>query len=468
MVAAMGPATCRGSFNERFKRIVRGNWSDSMGYAITVAYSRGDYSRGDCEQLTAVLTPLVAADQQAVARSRSLKIKRERAPDRSTFWSCGDAVLEWVDECKHRLVWTTADGRRSIWSRSAKEAAEAECYDNEPDNIVAFPWLLTSSPPMQNQDMPSDIIHDGARIAALLDIRQMIGARREAQERLTHILMDHDLHPGNGDYLVPGAESTLWQTLPVLESLRRNITDRIRRIPHEANAHCISWSSDAEVRVGHHRIDLSTRRRDIATLEARWALPADHPHYSRKRLEIGRLLALYSVFDNPLSNKRSGMQLALAPDIRCQCDYELFASPLNAVVPNGRFASKWPHIEWRFGSLGSYPSVLQTLEIDTIVCVNPPFTEAYLNDVMSRLAELKLRFRLRLAVPILDVPWRKKLQNSLPSAQLLHTYYDATNEQVAETMTPTLLWEDPRCPPRWPTSGPLLRDDGDYCCDLQI
>jgi len=100
--------------------------------------------------------------------------------------------------------------------------------------------------------------------------------------------------------------------------------------------------------------------------------------------------------------------------------------------------------------------------------VNPPFTEAYLNDVMSRLAELKLRFRLRLAVPILDVPWRKKLQNSLPSAQLLHTYYDATNEQVAETMTPTLLWEDPRCPPRWPTSGPLLRDDGDYCCDLQI
>ena len=30
-----------------------------------------------------------------------------------------------------------------------------------------------------------------------------------------------------------------------------------------------------------------------------------------------------------------------------------------------------------------------------MVCINPPFTEAYLADVMARLAELKLRFRLR-------------------------------------------------------------------------
>lgn len=33
-------------------------------------------------------------------------------------------------------------------------------------------------------------------------------------------------------------------------------------------------------------------------------------------------------------------------------DFELFASPLNAAVPNGRFSSKWPHVEWRFGSIG--------------------------------------------------------------------------------------------------------------------
>ena len=34
-------------------------------------------------------------------------------------------------------------------------------------------------------------------------------------------------------------------------------------------------------------------------------------------------------------------------------DFEIFASPLNAAVPNGRFSSKWPHVEWRFGSIGS-------------------------------------------------------------------------------------------------------------------
>lgn len=52
---------------------------------------------------------------------------------------------------------------------------------------MSEPWL-----PL---DVPRDILYDGARIAALLDIRQMIGARSEPQERLTHILMDHDLHP---------------------------------------------------------------------------------------------------------------------------------------------------------------------------------------------------------------------------------------------------------------------------------
>jgi hypothetical protein len=248
----------------------------------------------------------------------------------------------------------------------------------------------------------ADVLHDAARIVALLDIRQMIGVRREIQERLTHILMDHDLHPGRGDYLVPVADSPLWQLLPVAETLRLSITDRIRRIPHEATSYSVSWSSDdsecemTEITIGHHRIDLRNRQRDVQALEARWALPENQ----RKYLEIARLLALYYVFDSPLSNHRSGMQLGLDPELRACCHYELFASPLNAVVPNGYFASKWPHIEWRFGSLGSYPSVLSVLPVDACVCVNPPFTEAYLADVMARLGELKLRFRIRLAVPI--------------------------------------------------------------------
>lgn len=427
---------------ERFGQLVCGRWSDSLGNSITVSFNSSSESSESESQLTAVIAPLV---NHPAAISRALKIRR---CDKGR-WRCGNSYLEWADEHKQRVVWTTEDGRRSVWSRTqaeAEQSAEVARTDR-----VAFPWLLkkvTEEDHANKDDVPSDILHDGARIAALLDIRQMIGHAREAQERLTHILMDHDLHPGRGDYLVPGADSPLWRTLPVSEALRRSITDRIRRIPHEASSHCISWIGESEVLVGHHRIDLLARQqvRDVETLDARWALA---PKDKRKPLEIARLLALYSVFDNPISIHRSGCHLGLDPELRYHCDYELFASPLNAVVPNGHYASKWPHIEWRFGSLGSYPSVLSVLPIDTVVCVNPPFTEAYLADVMARLGELKLRFRLRLAVPIQDVPWRKKLQNSLPSAQLLHTYYDATRETLAETHTPTLLWEDPRCPPRW-------------------
>ncbi|CAK0878771.1 unnamed protein product, partial [Prorocentrum cordatum] len=118
------------------------------------------------------------------------------------------------------------------------------------------------------------------------------------------------------------------------------------------------------------------------------------------QLEIARLLALYSLFDNPLSDRRNGVHLGLPPEIRQHCDFELFASPLNATVPNGRFASKWPHIEWRFGSIGKYPEVVKEIPMTSVVCVNPPFTEEYLSDVMERLAELKLRFRLRISIPI--------------------------------------------------------------------
>jgi hypothetical protein len=39
-----------------------------------------------------------------------------------------------------------------------------------------------------------------------------------------------------------------------------------------------------------------------------------------------------------------------------------------------------------------------------VLCINPPFTEAYLADVMARLPELKLRFRLRRSVNV-GFPW---------------------------------------------------------------
>lgn len=426
------------SFNDRFIKLVRGHWLDSIGNSIIVSKCADEH------ELTAVLTPLI---DHPDARDRVLTIKVAQAEQ----WRCGNADLEWLDEQQQRLVWVTEDGRRSVWSRIVDEATQ------DGNGGAAFPWLLNNAEPEPwlPLDVPRDILYDGARVAALLDIRQMIGPRTEPQERLTHILMDHDLHPMRGDYLIPGAESPLWQTLPVSDTLRQSIAQRIHRIPHEALSQRVSWSGETEVWVGHHKI--TCRTRDIQALDSRWVLP---PKDERKPLEIARLLALYSVFDNPLSNRRNGVHLGLDPELRRQSDYELFASPLNAAVSNGRFASKWPHVEWRFGSIGSYPSVLQFLPVNSIVCVNPPFTEAYLADVMARLAELKLRFRLRIAVPIQEMPWRKKLHSSLPSAELLRTYYDASSENHTDVLHPTLLWEDPRCPDRQlqQQGGPVFAD----------
>jgi len=213
--------------------------------------------------------------------------------------------------------------------------------------------------------------------------------------------------------------------------------------------------SDTEIWVGHHRITVSPK--DVRTLESRWSLDADD---ESKPLEIARLLALYSTLDTPLqmSHRRNGIHLGLDPEIRRSSDYELFASPLNAAVPNGRFASKWPHIEWQFGSMGSYPSVLDSLPEDSIVEINPPFTDAFLVDVMSHLEELKAKFRLRIAVPIKDTPWREKI-SKLPNADLLKTYWDNSSEVVIETLHSTLYWEDPACWERRPTtSAPKARD----------
>lgn len=421
---------------------LQGNWLDSAGHSIFVSESLED------QTLIAVLTPLV---KHPDVKGRILRIE----PPEEDSWHrrIGKARLEYVDTQRQRLVWVTRDGlKRNVWIRSYPGYTDGAALDSpfigeEGADIEAFPWLLNNSSldPWLPLDVPRDILYDGARVAALLDIRQMIGARSEPQERLTHILMDHDLHPARqgGDYLIPNIQSPLWQTLNVSETTRQSLLQRISQIPSDALTQRISWSGDSSVWVGRHKI--SVRARDVRVLEERWV---SHHKDERKPLEIARLLALYSIFDNPLSHRRSGLHLGLDPVIRRNSDFELFASPLNAAVPNGRFSSKWPHVEWRFGSIGSYPSVLEHLPVNSVLCINPPFTEAYLADVMARLPELKLRFRLRIAVPILEAPWRKKLQTALPVPQILKTYYDATAETPAEVLHPTLLWEDPRCPPR--------------------
>lgn len=419
------------SSRQGFRKFIAGHWVDSIGNSVLVFETLPE------TELTVVQTPFCDSSD---AKDRVLTIRlsgKYRAP------TLGNAMLEYVDEQDNRAVWVTDDGRRNTWCRGP----DVDLSQGGSGDAVAFPWLLHKAKPTPwlPMDLPRDVLYDGARVAALLDIRHMIGSNRESQERLTHILMDHDLHPNRGDYLIPGADSPLWRTLPAPDSLLRSIAARILRIPSEALSQNITWSGETEVWVGHHKI--TCRQRDIQVLNGRWVLDQKDP---RKPLEIARLLALYSVFDNPMSNRRNGVHLGLDPDLRRQSDYELFASPLNAAVGNGRFASKWPHVEWRFGSIGSYPTVLQFLPVNSVVCVNPPFTDAYLADVMARLAELKLRFRLRIAIPIQEMPWRKKLNSSLPAAELLLTYYDASMEQHTDVLHPTLLWEDPRCPMRQP------------------
>merc|ERR1719401_953620 len=167
-------------------------------------------------EMTTVIAPLV---DHPSSRDKVFPIRCGAARQ----WQCGNANLEWVDEQQGRLVWVTEDGRRSVWSRHTEGSLPDG--DGTSTTSAAFPWLLNNAEPQLwlPLDTPRDILYDGARVAALLDIRQMIGARTEPQERLTHILMDHDLHPNRGDYLIPGAESPLWQTLQVSEAIRDNI-----------------------------------------------------------------------------------------------------------------------------------------------------------------------------------------------------------------------------------------------------
>lgn len=407
-------------------KLLPGHWLDSIGNSIIVSRSSNDR-----HELISVVTPL--ADHPD-ARDRVLAIRLGA----NRQWRCGNANLAWYEEQQRRLIWVADDGRRCVWTRTSVAK-----YEEMLNNGAAFPWMLNTISPeaWMPLSMPRDILYDAARIACLLDVRQIIGVNNEAQEHLTRIIMDYDLLPGRGDYLIPGHDSPAWDDLEVSDAARKCIKERVQRVVHESLSQRIAWNGNNEIWVGHHKI--AVRDRDISRLQSRWVLA---PNDERMPLEIARLLALYSVFDNPQSSTRNGVHLGLEPLLRTQCDYELFASPLNAEVPNGCFASKWPHVEWRFGSMGSYPSVLNSLPDNSIVCVNPPFTDAYLADVMERVDEFKTRFRLRIAIPVKDSPWRAKLAAALPGAQVLRAYFDASDQKHIDVLHPTLLWEDPCCP----------------------
>lgn len=324
----------------------------------------------------------------------------------------------------------------------------------KPRDEVALPWLQGEQQEVGELpfDVADDILLDSARVACVLDLRQMIGTRSKLQEELTELLMDYDiLHPlrdweitGGANYLFPDADSQLWHRLHSPSELHRDMVARVYMLSQDPLTHQLSWSGESHIHVGHHKLPI--RQMDIQALQKRWDLPESMPNaQERQSLEMARLLALYGSLDNPLSHRRSGCHLALDPGLRRGCDYELFASPMNAAVPNGCFASKWPHIEWRFGSMGSYPSVLHDIPVGSIVCANPPFTDTYLSNFAHMLAEMKNRYRLRLSVPVREAPWREKLREMLPASKVLNSYYDASDDCYMDLLHPTLLWEDPLC-----------------------
>jgi len=196
----------------------------------------------------------------------------------------------------------------------------------------------------------------------------------------------------------------------------------------------------SEVHVGRHRVP--TTPSEIRTLRKRWTGPASDV---QRAASTARLLALYRALENPLTpdGHRGPLQFCLDPEKHkfSGVDYELFASPLNAKVSNGRFASRWPHVEADFGSLGSYPDVLDLIPDDSVVAVHPPFTEAYLDHLMNwSLDSMVSRFReLRLVVPVREAPWRGQLTR-LKGASFLRQLWDVAGCQMHSMGQPVLYW----------------------------
>jgi len=140
--------------------------------------------------------------------------------------------------------------------------------------------------------------------------------------------------------------------------------------------------------------------------------------------------------------------LSLPVSMRKECDYELFASPFNAVVPNGRYASKFPHIECRFGSIGSYPEVLKWIPRNSFLSVSPPFTRSYMDDLAGRLSSLLACFRLQLRLSLGHTRDRALLR-MLPGGQssLVQDSYDASSQcfrGAVHPAHPIVLWKDTR------------------------
>lgn len=243
---------------------------------------------------------------------------------------------------------------------------------------------------------------------------------------------------------MPAFDSPLWERLPDVP--RRNAKSRLAGFyasgvtGSDCPVEAISQDF-GQVRAGRHRFPVM--HTDLAALQRRWIGGED---LLLKADCMAHTVALYRALENPLApvDQRGALQLVCSPaaSARAGLQYELFASPFNARVENGRFASRWPHVEKYFGSLGSYPGVLDVFPEEAVVRVNPPWSEAYLEHVMGQsLERIVGRFRkVHLWVPIREAPWRSQLHR-LRGATFAKQFWDATALKERPIGQQVLYWE---------------------------
>lgn len=450
--------------------LLEGEWLDSLGHTVTVEGGQ---------------LPLNATLRRGT-KAQALSL---RCDPSSGAWACGNALLDLASSGPSCLVWTTSDGRRSVWwrERSNEQAEE----DERPPELL--PWLLvpeaiggflrgadrsSSGKPRwatitEEEDEAADRSEgesgeavsrvvssksakstrsarkeddkdsglDCSRVNAILNVRQVFGSDHKSQERLNFIIMDHDLvRKPDEDVMVPGPESPLWQRLA--ETPRRNALQILANFsPSERDGIASPAAADfSEFRCGRHRIPAAAT--DVQALMRRYSGPND---LSRRANCVAHVISLYRAMENPLVPfwQRNDMQLSWDAALRQRSNvhYELFASPFNARVPNGNYASRFPHAEAEFGSIGSYPSVIDKIPAEATIGVNPPFSDAYLEHVVGQsLDKLVDRFaRVHLTVPVREAPWRQRLQK-LEGTSLIQQFWDATASADKPLSHPVLYW----------------------------
>jgi len=409
---------------------IEGPWVDSEGCSIFVR-----------RQVHTLPSPLVASFTPVNGKSRILSVRRElyfNEKDYGERWVCGNAELS-VKACSRgRLLWIAED-RMSVWLRP--DSIEEEYSDS-------FPWMIVENIPTKIRPEPSDdpcdqrLLEDGGRIACLLDIRQMLGAKSSEQEKLTLLLNDHDLF--DGDPMVPSASSSEWDVLdtPKLDAIRSRVQDFFE---NEELENIITLGEDERIiMVGRHYV--KSHPVDVANLRQRWTCSSVKEKHMMNR-SIAHCLALYSVLENPLAtNHRSNIHLALDPDLvrLYPKPFELFASPMNACVPNGHYASKWPHVDRLFGSAGRYPQIIDRLRTEVTLLVNPPWSDAYLEHLLQPevLDRLRLDRRLVVTIPVRDAPWRTYVSESLAKNSIfLNRFYDPTSMQYRDAGQPVIYYD---------------------------